>query len=295
MPSLKDHLRQTRLKRWISRTFFQRPDHGAALWAVPAPRDRPHVDVLRLGACEWQEMNGCHTVTAPAGYPKYMAEHLEHRGVGFGFQNIFVWNLEDWPSPHTLRKRRIRVNRRPPDVVFLQVGGWVAMKHLFGFHHRIVGLRENLSRWVGPLIWPIHAVIGVSLRCFGRGMPKQNMAQLEEFVALLRQLWPDTTVAILEPWRSGLHGSFDETRLAEVTRELQLTAERLGCEWAPAPDFGSGRALRCSNGYNLNEEGSWWAGRHYAKWLVDHGWIFPASARPADDIPRGAHPAATQP
>lgn len=290
MRSAYERLRRTQLKRWISRTFFQRPDHGAALWTMAAPQDRPHVDVLRLGACEWQEMNGCHTVTAPAGYPRHMAEELARHGVGFGFQNIFVWNLEDWPSRHTLLKRRGRMHRRPPDLVLLQVGGWVAMKHFFGFHRRIVALRENLSRWAGPFIWPIHSVIGLSLRFFGRRMPEQGTGQLEEFVVLLRELWPGTRIAIMEPWRTGLKGSFDQVRLEQVTRDLRQTAERLECDWMPAPDFGRGRRLRCSNGFNVNLAGSRHAARHYAAWLLEQDCVRPPvvtwlSAEPVEGAP----------
>ena len=110
-------LRTTRAARWVGRTFFQRPDAGAALWTMVASEDRPHVDVLRMGACEFQEMNGCRRVQYTIGYPKYMADALAGKGVGLGFQNIFVWNLEDWPSEHTLVKRRQRMDGRAPDIM----------------------------------------------------------------------------------------------------------------------------------------------------------------------------------
>jgi hypothetical protein len=275
MMSALSWFRGTRLKRWISRTFFQRPDAGAALWTLEAPLDRDHVDVLRLGACEFQEMNGGHTVTAPIGYPKHMADELERQDIGFGFQNMFVWNLEDFPSQHTLLKRRGRMNGRPPDVVLLQIGGWVAMKTILGFNHRIIGLRENFSRWLGRLMWPIHRVIIILLRLFGRGMPEQGTADLEEFVVLLRRHWPEARIAIMEPWSNGLTGAFDEARLAHVSGMLRDAAHRLGCEWVPAPDFGPGRRLRCSNGFNLNQEGARFAGRHYAAWLMEHACVEP--------------------
>lgn len=286
--SAYERFRRTRLKHWVSRTFFQRPDHGAALWTLAPPDDRPSIDVLRLGACEWQEMNGCHTVTAPAGYPRYMAEELSRHGVGFGFQNIFVWNLEDFPSEHTLLKRRRRTGDRPPDVILLQVGGWVAMRHFFGFGHRIVALRENFSRWVGPAIWPIHWVIVQLLRRFGRGMPEQSTRPLEEFVLLLRTLWPQSRIVIMEPWRDGLEGAFDEARLERVSATLRDTARRLECGWLHAPDFGPGRRLRCSNGFNLNEAGSRFAGARYADWLLDH-------CMPADRQPGQPQPDVTEP
>ena len=293
MSSLRDArgwFRRNRVKRWISRTFFQRPDAGAALWTIDAPLDRPHVDVLRLGACEFQEMNGAHTVTAPIGYPKHMAEELDLAGVGLGFQNIFVWNLEDFPSEHTLLKRRGRMQGRPPDVVLLQVGGWVAMKTILGFNHRIVGLRENLSRWMGPMVWPIHRVIVFFLRFFGRGMPEQGTRDLEQFVGLLHRRWPEARIVIMEPWRNGLKGAFDEARLSRVTETLRDTTRRVDCDWMPAPDFGPGRRLRCSNGFNLNEEGARFAGRHYATWLLEHGCVKPPTLPSGGDRSGGRPP-----
>jgi hypothetical protein len=271
-------LRQTSVRRWISRNVFQRPDCLAALWTLEAPFDRPHVDVLWLGACEFQEMNDGHTVTAPVGYPKYMAEELGRRGVGLGFQHMFVWHLEDWPTRHTLLKRRSRLqDGTAPDLVVLQVGGWSAMKHFLGFHRRVVGMRENFSRALGPLMWPIHWIQGWLIRFFGRGLPEQELDQLEEFLALLRTLWPGARVAIAEPWRSGYKGAFDERRLERTSARLHSAAERLGCAWVPAPNFGPGRRLRCSNAYNVNAAGSRLAGIHYASWIVENGCVRPSS------------------
>ena len=161
-------------------------------------------------------MNGGHTVTAPIGYPKYIAEELGRQDIGFGFQNMFVWNLEDFPTEHTLLKRRGRMKGRPPDVVLLQVGGLGRDEDDPGLQPSIIGLRENFSRWLGPLMWPIHRVIIVFLRFFGRGMPEQGTPDLGEFVGLIRRHWPETRITIMEPWSNGLEGAFDEARLAQV-------------------------------------------------------------------------------
>ena len=271
------------LKRWISRTFFKLPQDGAALWTLTPERDRPSVDVLRLGACEAREMNGCHSITAPVGYPRYMGEELEAAGASLGFQNMFVWHLADWPDGDMLLKRRRRQRAgEPPDLVLLQVGGWSAMKTILGFHRRLVGLREHLGRWVGPLIWPIHSFQALFFRRFGRVMPEQGFDELERFVGLVRELWPGVRIVVMEPWRSGMRGAFDEERLARATADLQAAAERMGCDWMPAPRFGRGRALRCSNGYNLNAAGSRLAARHYATWLVEHDCLVPPRSSTAN-------------
>lgn len=259
-----------RVKRTISRELFQLPEDATGAWSLPLPAEAPRIDILRVGNCEFREVEGAHTVTCGVGYPLVMAEVLAAEGIGMGFQNIFAWHVDDFPDSRTLMKRR-RSHRGAPDLVIVGVSAYPAMRHVLGFGRRMVGLRENLGRRAGPLIFPVWRCISFVLLRFGRTMPWQEADGVERFVGVVRELWPEARIAVQEPFMTqALPGAFDLERLARFRDEVRDATLRAGADWIPSPELGSDPALRGANGYNVNARGSRVAGEHYAGWILEH-------------------------
>ena len=262
-----------RPRRKISRELFQMPDDGAATWTIDPPAEPPRIDILRVGNCEFREVEGAHTVTSGVGYPRIMAQVLAEHGVGMGFQNIFAWHVDDFPDRHTLLKRR-RARRGAPDLVIVGISAYPAMRHVLGFDRRMIGLRENLGRRTGPLIFPIWRCISFVLLRVGRPLPWQGTDGVEAFVTMARDVWPAAQIAVQEPFMTqALPGAFDLERLARFRDDVRAAADRAGADWIPAPDLGDDPGLRGANGYNVNARGSRVAGEHYARCILDHGAI----------------------
>lgn len=158
-----------RVLKPVKDLIFDMPRDEAALWTLERPEadDVPYLDVLRFGACDFRETAHAHTMAAPVGWPRYMAEDMRREGVELAFQNLFVWHFEDFPDEATAIKRRRR-RRGRPDVIIIQTGGYPAMRHIFGFNIWSFLARENLGRRLGPLMRPIWRVMDPILRVFGR-------------------------------------------------------------------------------------------------------------------------------
>jgi hypothetical protein len=180
-----------------------------------------------------------------------------------------VWNLKDFPkTPEQLWKRRRR--RGAPDLVLIQAGAFHSIRNVLGFDRRVIGLRENAGRWLGPGIVPAWRGLSVWLQLVGRVPPYPGTAELEAFIDLVRQEWPQARIAVQELLDPALAGMCDRRRLAQINRDLAAAAERKGVGWVPRPGLGRDMRLRCANGVNLNRAGSQLAGRHYARWILEH-------------------------
>jgi hypothetical protein len=269
---------RTVARNTIGRLLFTIPDDGAALWTPEPDPDLPrHVDVLRIGDCEWREVGVTHTITGGPGYPLHMERELAARGIGFGWQNIFAWNYSDLPDRRMLRKRRRR-HRADPDIVLIGVGMQYAARHFFPFDRRFTGMRENLGRYTGPFQPAIWRVIAVLLRIFGRNVPFDTPENVVWFVDEIRAVWPETQIMIQEPlMEQAFKGQLNLRRLEQARDDLRALCQQLeGVEWMPAPRLGKDRRLYGCNGANLNRRGSELAGKFYADWLVDNGYVYGA-------------------
>jgi hypothetical protein len=275
----------------IGRLLFTIPDDGAALWTPEPDPDLPRrVDVLRVGDCEWREVGRTHTITGGVGYPLHMQRELAAQGIGLGWQNIFAWNYSDLPDARTMRKRR-RAYRADPDIVLVGVGMQYAARHVFPFSRRMTGLRENLGRYTGPFQPAIWRVIAVGLRIFGHNVPFDTPENVVWFVAQIRSVWPDAQIMIQEPlMEQAFRGQLDKHRLEQARDDLLALCEQLeDVEWLPAPRLGTDRRLYGCNGANLNGRGSELAGKFYANWMIDNGYIYgaePVSAQSTSAAPQ---------
>ncbi|MBI5103602.1 MAG: hypothetical protein HZB46_01180 [Solirubrobacterales bacterium] len=270
MPQSPSRNPYRRLRRLVGRTFFGLPFDGTLGWTLQRPAEGPSIDIVRFGACETREAELSHTVNTPIGWPRYLADQLGRHGIGVGWQSIWTWNLGDFPkTPEELWKRRRR-HRGQPDLVLIQAGGWHAIRHVLGFSPRVLGLRENVGVWLGRGVRPAWRGLSVWLQVVGRLPAYQGTRELEEFLDLARQEWPDAQFAIQELLEPALAGMCDPKRVQQINDDLRALAERRGIGWVPRPDLGTGMRLRCANGVNLNRRGSELAARHYARWILDN-------------------------
>lgn len=258
--------------RPISNRLFALPPDKAARWSPRPPGHGKSLDILRVGSCDFREIEVAHTMRSPPGYPVYLGEELARSDIGFGWQNIFAWNIEDLPD--AARMRELRGERGDPDVVVLGVGLFYAMRHVLGHDRRMVALRENGARWAGPLLPAILRINVVLLRWFGRTYPYHGTAKVEDWIADVRTLWPRARVLVQEPIMTFAYdGAFDERLLRVVRDDLHALVERVpDVEWLPAPSVGADRGLRAWYGVLLNRRGSELVGRYYADWFVRHGY-----------------------
>lgn len=264
-------MRLTTLKKRVGRWLFTMPQDRSLFWSIERPDSGPHVDICRFGACEFRALDRSHTVTGGIGWPLGLQEALAERGVGLGFQNVWTWNLSELPTDQrTLLKRR-RLNRGAPDVVWIQGASYYSIRHVFGFHRRIVGLRENAGRWVGGGIFGVWRVVALLLRLFGRTMPpppEADWERLDTFVRLVQETWPNARIGIQGSLTMAFPGPLDPRQAAQIETRLRAFAHERGLDWIPTPELGTDMAMRCANGVNLNTAGSMVAGRHYAEWIL---------------------------
>lgn len=256
--------------RPIKNVLFDMPRDQAALWVLERPEDpdRPYLDVLRFGACDFRETKDAHTMAAPVGWPVYLAEEFERVGIELAFQNLFVWHFEDFPDEQTTKKRR-RKRRGKPDVIIIQTGGYPAMRHIWGFNVWSFLARENLGRRLGPLMHPIWRVMDLILRAFGRPAPwHPTEPGLTEFVEMVRELWPGVPIEFWEQNDPVLEG-FWRRDIAErlIEEATPVLAELEIPIIAPAP-IPQTMALRGANGMNFNNDGSRAVGAHYGLHLL---------------------------
>jgi hypothetical protein len=260
-----------KLLRPIKNVFFGMPRDEASTWVLEKPEnpDERYLDVLRFGACDFRETQDAHTMAAPVGWPRYMAEEMERQGVKLAFQNLFVWHFEEFPAENVIVKRR-RKRRGRPDVVIIQTGGFSTMRHVFGYNLWSFLARENFGRRLGRLMHPIWRVMDVGLRLFGRPAPYYGpQKQLAEFVATVRQIWPGVPIEFWNQNEPLLEGSWRRDiaqRLIEETTPILAENDVPILDPPPIPDT---MKLRGANGMNFNAAGSRLVGDWYAKHLLE--------------------------
>ncbi len=259
-----------KLLKPVKDVLFDMPRDEAALWTLERPEaeDVPYLDVLRFGACDFRETEHAHTMAAPVGWPRYMADDMRREGVELAFQNLFVWHFEDFPDEATAIKRRRR-RRGRPDVIVIQTGGYPAMRHIFGFNIWSFLARENLGRRLGPLMHPIWRVMDVILRAFGRPAPWHPVEPgLSEFVAMLRRVWPGVPIEFWKMNDPVLEGFWRRDIAERLIAEAEPVLEQLELPVVEAAPIPQTMALRGANGSNFNEAGSRAVGHHYALHLL---------------------------
>ncbi|MFT4034639.1 MAG: hypothetical protein QM679_03575 [Patulibacter sp.] len=259
-----------RLLKPVKAVLFEMPRDQAALWVLERPDedDVPYLDVLRFGACDFRETAHAHTTAAPVGWPRYMAEDLAGAGVQLAFQNLFVWHFEDFPDAQTTLKRRRR-RRGRPDLIVIQTGGYPTLRHVFGFNIWSFLARENLGRRLGPLMRPIWRVIDPLLRVFGRPAPWHPPEPgLREFVAMVRQIWPDVPIEFWQTNDPVLEGFWRRDIAQRLIDETMPVLAELAVPVIPPPPLPQTMALRGANGSNFNAAGSRAVGAHYAQHLL---------------------------
>lgn len=257
-----------RVAQWL----WVRPIDLWLSWSLPVPADDdlPSVDIFRVGTCEDRVMPDHHH-NGPIGYTRYMIEVLAEQGIRTGYQNLWAWFFDNLPQTEKQLLKRRRMNRPAPDLVLMQLGPIYTGKHVLGGHRRIIGMRENFSKRMGKLIFPIWRVVAKALRIWGQPtLPYPGSEQLDTFIDLVLTTWPNTVVAIYEPMNPSLEGGLDRQKWEHLCVELKAAAERHGdrCRFIDRPDLGTDMRLRISNGYNLNEAGSRIIGRHLAEWIT---------------------------
>ncbi|MBO9533364.1 MAG: hypothetical protein J7513_10365 [Solirubrobacteraceae bacterium] len=254
----------------IKKLAFDMPRDAAALWVLERPEedDVPYLDVLRFGACDFRETEHAHTLAAPVGWPRYMADDLDQAGVHLAFQNLFVWHFEDFPDEATAVKRRRR-RRGRPDVIIIQTGGYPAMRHVFGFNIWSFLARENFGRRLGPLMRPMWRIMDPILRLIGRPAPWHPAEPgLSEFVTMLRRVWPGVPIEFWEMNDPVLEGFWRRDIAQRLVDECMPVLHDLDVPVVAAPPIPQTMALRGANGSNFNEAGSRAVGAHYAQHLL---------------------------
>ena len=249
---------------------FDMPRDEASTWVLERPDspDEPFLDVLRFGACDFRETQHAHTLAAPVGWPRYMAEAMDHRGVKLAFQNLFVWHLEEFPDEAVIVKRR-RNRRGRPDVVVIQTGGFSTMRHLWGYNLYSFLARENLGRRLGPLMHPIWRIMSVILRLVGRAAPYYGpQAQLAQFIATVRRLWPDVPIEFWNQNEPLLQGAWRRDIAERLIAEATPILAEAGVPIIDPPPLPPTMALRGANGMNFNARGSRAVGDWYANHLL---------------------------
>ncbi|MEH3053619.1 MAG: hypothetical protein PGN13_06345 [Patulibacter minatonensis] len=273
-----------RLLRPVKRLLFDVPRDEAALWVLERPEadDVPYLDVLRFGACDFRETEHAHTMAAPVGWPRYMADDLAAAGVHLAFQNLFVWHFEDFPDEATTVKRRRR-RRGRPDVIIIQTGGYPALRHVFGFNIWSFLARENLGRRLGPLMRPIWRVMSVVLRVIGRPAPWHPVEPgLSEFVTMVRRVWPGVPIEFWDMNDPVLEGFWRRDIAQRLVDDATASLAELGVPQLPAAPIPQTMALRGANGSNFNAAGSRAVGAHYAQGLLArHGHLARSAAERA--------------
>ncbi|MBJ7328810.1 MAG: hypothetical protein JHC95_02865 [Solirubrobacteraceae bacterium] len=260
-------------KTYIAAWLWVRPRDRWMFWSLPVPDrdDGPTVDILRIGSCEDRAMPHNHQANGPLGFPRFMLGELARNGIRAGYQNMWVWMFEELPvTERDLLKRR-RKNRPAPDLVFVQVGPIYAGRHYLGGHRRVIGMRENAGKRIGPLIYPIWRVISKLLRWGGfKTIDYPGPDALDAFLDITLKTWPDVLIALYEPTSPVLEGGLFRHKIDDLTAELHAAAERAGdrVKVLPRPELGLDMRFRISNGYNVNEAGSRVVGRHFADWIM---------------------------
>ncbi|MBJ7520962.1 MAG: hypothetical protein JHC84_14790 [Solirubrobacteraceae bacterium] len=265
-------------KKYLSPWLWVRDRDRWMAWSVPPPdRDAgPTVDILRIGTCEDRAMPNNHQVGAPLGFPRFMLEDLAAQGIEAGYQNMWVWLFEELPQTEKELLKRRRKNRGAPDFVFMQIGPIYAGRHYLGGHVRVIGLRENLGKRIGKLIFPIWRVIAKSQRIAAfKTIDYAGSEALDTFLEVALKAWPETVFALYEPTSPILEGPLNRRKLDAVTAELHAAAARHGdrVHVMPRPDLGLDWRLRISNSLNTNEAGARIVGRHFADYILEQGLV----------------------
>jgi hypothetical protein len=260
-------------KRHISQWLWVRPRDRWLFWALPTPdpQDGPVLDILRIGSCEDRAMPDNHQANGPMGFPRFMLNRLARDGIRCGYQNLWIWTFEELPQTERELLKRRRMNRPAPDLIVFQVGPIYTGRHFLGGHRRVIGLRENLGKRIGPLIYPLWRVISKALRWRGFPTPPYpGPERLDRFLEVVKATWPDCVVALYEPTSPALEGGIDRAKLEHVADEMRAAADRHGdkVRIMPRPELGLDMRLRISNGYNVNEAGARIVGRHFADWIL---------------------------
>ncbi len=262
-------------KKYVSAWLWVRPRDRWMFWSLPTPPaddPGPTLDILRIGSCEDRAMPDNHQANGPMGFPRFMLKRLAADGIRCGYQNMWIWTFEELPQTKKELLKRRRMNRPAPEVILFQVGPIYTGRHFLGGHRRIIGLRENMGKRIGKGIYPVWRVISKALRWGGFPTPPYpGNEQLDGFLNVVKEIWPECVVALYEPTSPVLEGGLDRKKLEAVTAELHAAAERHGpnVRVMPRPELGLDMRLRISNGYNVNEAGARVVGRHFADWLLE--------------------------
>ncbi|MBJ7470896.1 MAG: hypothetical protein JHD16_06315 [Solirubrobacteraceae bacterium] len=257
--------------RPVKKLVFDMPRDKAALWVLERPADgddAPYLDVLRFGACDFRETKHAHTMAAPVGWPRYMADEFERQGYHLAFQNLFVWHFGDFPDEATMVKRRRR-RRGRPDVIIVQTGGYPAVRHVFGFNLWSFLARENFGRRLGYAMYPIWRAMDLLLRVFGRPAPWHGPEEgLEEFIEQLQRVWPGVPIEFWHQNDPVLEGFWVRSVADRLIEEAQPVLDAHDIPVVAAAPIPQTMALRGANGLNFNEVGSRAVGFHYANHLL---------------------------
>ncbi|MDQ8044724.1 MAG: hypothetical protein AAGC46_02515 [Solirubrobacteraceae bacterium] len=259
-----------KILRPLKNLVFGMPRDEASTWVLEKPEaaDERYLDVLRFGACDFRETEHAHTMAAPVGWPRYMADAMDRKGVKLAFQNLFVWHFEEFPAESVIRKRR-RKRRGAPDVIVIQTGGFSTMRHVFGYNLWSFLARENFGRRLGRLMHPIWRVMDVGLRLVGRPAPYYGPdKQLAEFIATVRSIWPGVPIEFWNPNEPLLKGSWRRDIAERLTAEATPILEDAHVPILEAPPIPNTMSLRGANGMNFNARGSQLVGDWYADHLL---------------------------
>jgi hypothetical protein len=264
--ALRDRVRALDL-----RLFHWPPDPGHA-YRGTATTDRVDLRVVRYGGCEFRSMPVAHTLASQAGYPRHLGNLLAARGMLMEFSNIFVNALEYLPRTADGLREHVKLTGEP-DVVLVQVGTHYSYRTILGVGLRRSIVRDMVGRALGRHVFAAYRMANPIFRHIGRHyLPYHGPARLREFLELVRRECPDAHVVVLGLFPPFADGAFSPTTQSAVSRELLEEAERVGVDTIDMEEVVPRTpAVYCSNGAQLNEQGSRLVAEAILGWLVRRG------------------------
>jgi hypothetical protein len=240
-----------------------------ARWRGSGRKDLPTLNVLHVGDCGLRSMEAAHQFRAPVGFPRALADELQSHGIGVRFWHYFAVLYDALPDIPLLRGRLHL--EEDPDVIVVQLGTSYARRVILPDTHWVMRLRNDLGRRLGRRVFVFYPPLRRMVRIFGRhAAPYPGAHDLERFLRAAAAEWPHADVLFLQQFPR-VYPYPTQLPIVERTRaDAHAVAERCGVTELDFADLlGKDPALRCANGYNLNEKGSELVGRELGRRIAE--------------------------